>query len=66
MVSDCPGANGLVCIRGWLYSQMNMMIFPANKRCPKCNLRREDDDGADGTDDVTAVAERTESEARGG
>ena len=36
---ECPGADGLVCIDGWLYSQFQtrMMIFSANKRCPKCN-----------------------------
>jgi hypothetical protein len=38
-MSDCPGADGLVCVDGWLYSQMSgrMMIFPANRKCPVCN-----------------------------
>jgi len=40
---ECPGADGLVCIGGWLYSQMSgrMMVFPANKRCPVCNPHYE-------------------------
>jgi len=40
----CPGADGLVCIDGWLYSQFQtrMMIFSANKRCPKCNPMLEE------------------------
>lgn len=33
---SCPGADGLDCVGGWLYSSINMMIFPANKRCPTC------------------------------
>jgi len=36
-MSECPGADGLVCVGGWLYSQINMMIFPANRKCPACN-----------------------------
>lgn len=37
MAEGCPGADGLVCIDGWLYSGLGGMIFPANKRCPTCN-----------------------------
>ena len=37
MADSCPGADGLVCVDGWLYSQVRMMIFPANKRCPTCS-----------------------------
>lgn len=36
-MSDCPGTDGLACIDGWLYSSVNMMIFPTNKRCPTCS-----------------------------
>jgi len=46
MISEtCPGADGLLCIDGWLYSQSTtrMMIFPANKRCPKCNPMPEEE-----------------------
>ncbi len=34
---NCPGADGLVCIDHWLYSSINMMIFPTNRKCPNCN-----------------------------
>lgn len=34
---NCPGADGLICIGGWLYSMVAFMSFPANKRCPVCN-----------------------------
>ena len=33
----CPGADGLVCVDGFLYSGVEGMIFPANKKCPLCN-----------------------------
>ncbi len=33
----CPGADGLLCVDGWLYSGVGGMIFPANKKCPLCN-----------------------------
>jgi hypothetical protein len=42
-MSDCPGADGLSCIDGWLYSSLNMMIFPTNKRCPTCAAVSPDD-----------------------
>lgn len=32
---DCAGVDGLICIDGWLYSGINMMIFPTNRRCPR-------------------------------
>ena len=38
MAEGCPGADGLSCIDGWLYSGVGGMIFPANKKCPTCNL----------------------------
>lgn len=44
---DCPGADGLVCVGGWLYSAIEMMIFPANRKCPVCNPSLEDDDEND-------------------
>lgn len=37
-MADCPGADGLVCLNGWLYSSVGGMIFPANKTCPTCNV----------------------------
>ncbi len=45
---SCPGADGLVCVGGWLYSQVNMMIFPANKRCPTCNAPPEEEETKNG------------------
>jgi hypothetical protein len=36
-MKDCPGDGTFVCVGGWLYSSINMMIFPTNKRCPVCN-----------------------------
>jgi hypothetical protein len=48
MADSCPGADGLVCVDGWLYSQIRMMIFPANKRCPICNAPAEKEDTKDG------------------
>ena len=46
--NSCPGADGLVCVGGWLYSQINMMIFPANKRCPTCSAPPEEEEAKDG------------------
>lgn len=42
-MANCPGADGLDCIDGWLYSShpVNMMIFPANRKCPVCNKDKE-------------------------
>ena len=34
----CQGANGLLCLGGYLYSNVGMMIFPTNKLCPSCHL----------------------------
>lgn len=42
-VEACPGANGLDCVNGWLYSSVNMMIFPTNKKCPTCSTVSPDD-----------------------
>ena len=39
-MTKCKGSNGLVCVVGWLYSNINMMIFPANKKCPTCNSEK--------------------------
>lgn len=36
-IEGCPGASGLACVNGWLYSVVRLMIFPANKPCPICN-----------------------------
>lgn len=36
-MKDCPGVDGLSCIRGWLYSSIGGMIFPANRKCSACN-----------------------------
>ena len=58
MPKACPGADGLSCVGGWLYSSIGMMTFPANKKCPTCN--KEQDDGPNGTDDVASVARRLE------
>lgn len=57
MSKHCPGADGLSCIDGWLYSSMpgRMMIFPANKKCPTCN-KEAHDDGRDGADDDPDMA----------
>ena len=52
-MSNCPGADGLMCIDGWLYASINMMIFSANKKCPACSEvesepvpdKQEQDDG---------------------
>jgi len=54
MNESCGGADGLVCIGGWLYSSKNkttltdipmgMMIFPANRECPNCNKIEEEED----------------------
>jgi len=44
MNESCGGADGLVCIGGWLYSSMGMMIFPANRECPNCNKIEEEED----------------------
>jgi hypothetical protein len=46
MAEGCPGADGLVCVDGYLYSQFKtrMMIFPANKKCPVCNPPKEVDE----------------------
>jgi len=46
MTDSCSGADGLTCVSGWLYSGIGGMIFPANKKCPKCNppLRVEEAD----------------------
>lgn len=43
---SCSGSEGLSCIDGWLYSGVGGMIFPSNKKCPKCNppLRVEEAD----------------------
>lgn len=34
----CPGADGLECIGGWLYTSIpgRVMVFPANRKCPVC------------------------------
>ena len=39
----CEGADGLICMSGWLYSNIGMMIFPANKKCPVCFPEIEDE-----------------------
>jgi hypothetical protein len=39
MTDECPGENGFVCIGGWLYTPVNMMIFPTNRKCPVCNAK---------------------------
>jgi hypothetical protein len=39
---SCEGADGLACIDGWLYSSVNMMIFPTNKKCPTCAVAVDD------------------------
>lgn len=38
----CPGAAGLDCVGGWLYSSIGMMIFSANRQCPVCNPPEEE------------------------
>lgn len=60
-MSECPGADGFVCIGGWLYSSINMMIFSANKRCPTCN-KAEDANGVARTNDVAALVDKPASE----
>ena len=44
MSDSCVGADdeGLICVGGWLYTPVGGMIFPANKKCPRCNPRAED------------------------
>jgi hypothetical protein len=39
MTDECPGENGFVCIGGWLYTPVNMMIFTTNRKCPVCNAK---------------------------
>ena len=41
---SCPGHEGLSCIGGWLYSSVNMMIFPTNKKCPTCSVEVDPED----------------------
>jgi len=36
-MDDCPGDPPFVCIGGWLYSQLGMMIFGTNRKCPHCH-----------------------------
>ena len=44
MATECPGVDGLVCLNGWLYSSVGMMIFPKNEKCPECNdVRRQEE-----------------------
>lgn len=35
-IEACPGEDGLVCVDSWLYTSINMMIFPTNRKCPRC------------------------------
>ena len=44
-MSDCPGADGLTCIDGYLYSGIGGMIFPSNKKCSVCNPPSEEETG---------------------
>jgi hypothetical protein len=37
----CEGADGLVCVDGWLYVQFDLMIFTTNRRCPRCEKLRD-------------------------
>jgi hypothetical protein len=39
MTYECPGEDGFVCIGGWLYTPVNMMIFATNRKCPVCNAK---------------------------
>lgn len=54
-MSECPGADGLSCVDGWLYSSVNMMIFPANRKCPMCNdLKKRHQELHQGLDELLA------------
>lgn len=49
-MEGCDGADGLACIGGYLYSGFNFMIFPTNRKCPKCNPASEKPETIDDED----------------